>query len=274
MEITRPYGIVPVLEWSAPEIQDDLKRAALLFERVYVATAVTSAYWLNDDGTAMSPVEAEIRWLFENGIVSFPDDEIYRLDDVRASMASISDHPVWTRVIAAAISKTSGEITVPLIGDDVLLRTPPLAVTREDVLHVVLYALPIPGPDTPWEAVLDWRSDQEALTLYARLRRWVNEMGRSGFTASEVRDELLGLLSDYDAYMALQHKKFARGRFEIVITAMAEVLESLATLKLTSAVEKLFFAGRENIALLEAEFGAPGREIAYVSEAHRRFSHG
>ena len=148
--------------------------------------------------------------------------------------------------------------------------TPDMAAGRAEVLRIIVEQLPLPNDETPWEAILDWRSDEEARVKYTRLRAWINDISKSSATIADAEDELAALLVTYKDYMKIQHKKFARSRFEAIVLVLAEVMEDLARFKLSSAVSALFSIRRDQIALLESEFQAPGRQVAYVFETEQR----
>jgi hypothetical protein len=188
----------------------------------------------------------------------------FEFDSLEYVFAGIFD--IGSRNAASALRQTDpATVYVPLTRGTPL--TPDASAGRAEVLRIIFEQLPLPGENTPWEAILDWRSDHEARTKYALLRTWINDIGRGTFTTADVEDQLIALLGTYTQYMQLQHKKFVRSRFEAIVLLVAEVLENLAHFKLSTAASTLLGFRRDQIGLLESEFHAPGRDVAYVVEA-------
>lgn len=90
-------------------------------------------------------------------------------------------------------------------------------------------------------------------------------------TPHEATQELEYLLDEYESHMRLHKMKITRGTFETLIVGAAEILENVAKFRLSKAAEAIFVLKNRQIALLEAEQSAPGREVAYIAQAKRRF---
>jgi hypothetical protein len=88
---------------------------------------------------------------------------------------------------------------------------------------------------------------------------------------SELEQELEWLLHEYEEHMRLHRMKVNKGSLEVVVTLAAELVEDVAKLRLRNAAGLLFERRRREIALLEAERSAPGRELAYISKAKAAF---
>lgn len=146
-----------------------------------------------------------------------------------------------------------------------------LTERKQRVVRLVLNELPLPDETTPWQAIADWRADEEARQRYRRLRLWISQMSRSDLPESEIAEGLATQLDDYASYMKLRHQLLKRSRAEVVLTTVAGILDDLARVRLSSAVEKMFSLLREEASLLAAELDAPGRQIAYVASTNERF---
>jgi hypothetical protein len=142
---------------------------------------------------------------------------------------------------------------------------------RATVVRVVLQQLPLPSKDTPWEAIREWRQDSEAIEKYRALRAWIARLARDNPSAEDVEEELVSQLSTYERYMAIQHKKMRRTRFEAIILPVAEIAEDALHARLSKVAEKLIGIFKEEVTLLESEIRAPGREVAYIASSRRRF---
>ena len=131
--------------------------------------------------------------------------------------------------------------------------------------------LPLPDYETPWQAIYDWREDSDAREQYRRLRAWIGRAAREQVNAPDIGEELASMLSTYERYMALRHKKIVRGRLEAILVVVAELVEDIAHFRLSSAVNRFFSFRRDEILLLESEIAAPGHEVAYIASTRARF---
>ena len=145
------------------------------------------------------------------------------------------------------------------------------AGTTTNVLRAVLHQLPLPDENTPWEDIANWRRDTDARRLYARLRHWMNQTARGDAKTPDVLDAIAAALADYETYMTVHHRMMHRTRAEVVLTTAAETFEDLATFKWSRAMTRLFGLFRSEATLIAEELKAPGREIAYLSAARKRF---
>jgi hypothetical protein len=158
---------------------------------------------------------------------------------------------------------------LPLIGN---IRTSSSSETRNaEVLRVVLEDFPLPSSETPWEAILDWRRDDDVAIRYRRIRAWINALCRGDLSPAAIRDEIATLVDDYQTYMNKRYRTMTRSRLEVIATTAGEVMEDLMKVRLSAVVPRLFALFKEEAPLLESELDAPGREIAYIVQARGRF---
>ncbi|MDH3891883.1 MAG: hypothetical protein OEV49_12440 [candidate division Zixibacteria bacterium] len=164
---------------------------------------------------------------------------------------------------------------VPLIHyphhDDLLMPS-----ARENVVaNVVIKNMPTPSPDTPWEAVMDFRGHPDTQRRLFDFRYWMGKVAKElavdTTSVSELEQELDYLTHEYTEHMKLAKLKIESTTAETLITLIAEVAEDVIKLKFKDAVKAVFSLRHRKIALLEAERQAPGREIAYLVEAARVF---
>ncbi|WP_116895338.1 hypothetical protein [Pseudomonas syringae] len=140
------------------------------------------------------------------------------------------------------------------------------------VLDLMLANVPQPSIETPWEAILDWRNDEEAKIKFRRLKNWMNKTSeRKDLNPDHLRDEVLYLLDEYQQYMKIQKAKFSTSTLRTIVTGAAEVLESLTKLKFKALAEMPFKISEAHLAVREAELKAPGRELAYIVDANDNF---
>ena len=158
---------------------------------------------------------------------------------------------------------------LPLVGDASNAST--AETRRSQVLRVVLEEFPLPSSETPWEAIFDWRSDEEVVVRYRRIRAWINDLCRGSLSPREIRDEIATLVDDYQTYTNRRHRTMTRSRWEVVATTAGELMEDLMKVRLSALVPRLFALFKDEVPLLESELDAPGREIAYIVQARHRF---
>lgn len=142
------------------------------------------------------------------------------------------------------------------------------------VIRVTLAALPVPNDDTPWEQIIDFRQNDEARLSLRRLRHWMRSAATENMSEATLADELQLMLDNYAEHMRLHRMKYHHGVLETIVTAGAEIAESILKLKFATLAHQCFSVKADRIKLLEAEMSAPGREVAYIATAHEQFARG
>ena len=157
-------------------------------------------------------------------------------------------------------------VTSPFI---FLPLTNPIVVP--DVVQIALLKIPMPDDSTPWEHILEYRSDPDTQAKFLDLRAWMNELARAKLTPIEIEQKLEHLMSQYQRHMRVHKMKTNAGRLETCLTISTEFLEELIHFRPSKAVKALFSLKHRKIALLEAELTVPGREVAYLIKAQDTF---
>jgi hypothetical protein len=150
-------------------------------------------------------------------------------------------------------------------------KVAPVARGESAVLKLVLHRLPEPDEATRWDEILAFRADPDARASLAALRVWMRRTAGGFTTELALAEELEHLVSEYESHMRLHRIKHQRGFLELLVTTTAQLLEDAVKLRLSNVAAKLFSLDKTEIALLEAERAAPGREVAYISRAHDSF---
>ncbi len=133
-----------------------------------------------------------------------------------------------------------------------------------DVIEITVNHLPIPDDSTPWEQIIDFRNDPDTEIKVRRFRVWMNEIVIAKLTPKEIEDKLEWMLDEYRQHMEVH-------RMKTNISALETIIVSLVDRKVGDIVKGLFSVKHKQIALLEAEAKAPGREIAFISKAQETF---
>jgi hypothetical protein len=142
---------------------------------------------------------------------------------------------------------------------------------RSPVYEVVLQNLPVPGPLTSWEEILEFRADKDSQDRLLKLRRWMHKVGTGGRTYDDLAEELQDLLNDYEHYMSFHRKKLDRGVLHTVLTIAGKIAEDLVKVKWGALADLPFLFTERREKLIQAEMAAPGREIAYIVRARKAF---
>ncbi|TAG65288.1 MAG: hypothetical protein EAZ24_16890 [Burkholderiales bacterium] len=253
-------------------------------------------------------VSAELEWLFSNGFLDSPsrdpfpsgfEMEDFDLDRpvwvIRTSDGATTYYQSHKDAFGDSVQKFPNEALPPTKSPtEVLqitknpLKVVPLILTDETfhdessnesthssspVLNVLLSNVPQPSAETPWQALLDWRHDEEAQIKFRRLKHWMNSVSnRKDLNADHLKDEVAHLLDEYQRYMKLQDAKFSSSGVRAIVTTSAEVVESIVKLKFKELADMPFKINAARIALKEAEQKAPGRELAYIVDAQKKFN--
>ncbi|MDH5571055.1 MAG: hypothetical protein OEY89_04770 [Gammaproteobacteria bacterium] len=134
-------------------------------------------------------------------------------------------------------------------------------------LEITLKNIPLPPENMPWQDFVQFRKDEENISLLRDLRIWLHKQATTEVHPKLIQEELESLLEKYRKYMALQHKKYGEGFISTVMVGASEAVQNMASLKPTDALKSIFGVRSRNIALAEAELNAPGREISYIAKA-------
>jgi hypothetical protein len=144
-------------------------------------------------------------------------------------------------------------------------------VGKSEVVQLSLNALPMPDESTPWEQIIEYRSDPDSRSKFLALRHWMSEVARAELTPAEVEEKLEYLIDQYQKHMKLHRMKTNVGTLETVVTTGAEMLGDFFSFKWGKAAQALFSLKRRKVALLEGELTAPGNEVAYIVKARETF---
>lgn len=255
----------------------DSKRSLLLFDRVVVNLPLLSIPSDSDTQQGIEAYDVLDRLLASDTVYAFQGE--FPPEPARLGIVTVKKPgqtlPAWadTQVIRMAqqIPARFDERVVPLLRSQQNLILPPAEPPLNRFLYVVLGQLPLPGEDTPWDAIFDWRHDDDARAQYHRLLAWLGRAARSGFSAADVNDELAAMLNDYSLYMTSRHRRFLRTSLGVLFTTTAEILEDAVSFKFTSAVKKLCELLSASGDVTSNDLNAPGREAAFITNARKRF---
>ena len=305
-------AVVPAFNLLNPDqpVRPPSKKEALVFDRI----AIPNFQIVHDMnfGKAVDPTALkELVWLYENGIVVNPvemlppdwqekhSEEVERYHKAfntetrnmfellkrREKSQPVDEDfmPIALRTFdidarrdCARLREYAGLDAHPLLQN--LLDVPSRKASKSDLLQIVLKRFPIPSDITPWEQILEFRSDPESQKKFLRLREWMSEVARMELTQSEAEERLESLMAAYRDHMKVHKMKTGLSSIKTVLCSEATVvggswiagagpLPGLIGMVGTS----LYTIIHRQVTLMEEEQRAPGKEVAYIDAARTTF---
>jgi hypothetical protein len=154
--------------------------------------------------------------------------------------------------------------------------TPVLKTANEsrsdNIISVVLDAMPIPDESTSWERILEFRQDADSRKKLIALRRWMRGVVKDSRSVTELTEELQHLIHEYEESLRFHKMKINLATVESIATATGDLPHELIKLKFSSLLKPFTIIGQRRAQLFEAEMTATGREVAYISKARKAFS--
>lgn len=141
---------------------------------------------------------------------------------------------------------------------------------KSDVIHFLLSNIPVPDESTPWEHIMDFKSDEDTRLKYLALINWINDIGKSNYTIGEIKDKYEYLYLDYKRSYEWHKIKSIFTTLEIFAAAGAAFFTSNVPLALSLA-SNFIKIGTSTVNLLKEEGYMPGKEIAYIYHANKEF---
>jgi hypothetical protein len=175
------------------------------------------------------------------------------------------------RMFARQMELLDKETVIPILPISNYLTDVPIA-TKSEVIEIVIRNLPLPSATTPWEAIIDYRNDNDTRKSLRALRHWINKISSKNVPANEIEEELETLISEFDSYMKLHKLKADTDVLQTFVKAPLTIIENLLKLTPSNIVDPLFAFRKRQLSLMEAEINAPGKEIAYILRTNETFS--
>ena len=272
-----------------------LKRYALLFSRIAVVgiqhvkeneELARELKWLQDQGVIFEPQYSDIRLLPDNSdfnhflrlereVMSqaaphlLAAVETDREDEVRSLLLLMMDTTL--RTVSVELRELYQIEACPLLNFDILSFSEPHG-KKTQVVEIALKSLPVPDELTPWEQILEYRSDPDSRHKFLDLRNWMSEVARGELTPTEIEEKIEHLVSQYQRHMNLHKMKANQGALQSIVVSSAEFAENLIKIKWGQIAKNLFSLKQRKIALMEGELTSVGSEVAYIVKARDTFS--
>lgn len=174
------------------------------------------------------------------------------------------------RILAKKIQFEGFQATTLSDEFDAFFAAEPKAATS-DVIQVVLNKIPLPDDNTPWEAVLDFRSDPKTKHYLNGLRLWMSEVTKSNLSKIELEQKLEWLLFQQSEHIRLHRMTSNLGVMGSVFVGGMEMLEDVAKFRLGNIARSLVSLSTRKAELLKSELSSPAKEISYLLRANKAF---
>jgi hypothetical protein len=293
----------------------NLKRAALLFDKIYVSIPfipdnqilekekikLPDSYW-----DRINEGKALYEYLLEENVIGHVKTQVMKMEDMAkeqkklidtagASLMELSNSGERTRKArtiedldklsdertklskeiddclirfsAISWSKTLGQECYPLLHTKSSYEKPG---KKQQVVEIVLESLPMPGIDTPWEQIIDFRRDEYTRLKYLALINWINEISYSPLTKNEIEEKFEYLYYDYKRSFEIHKMKTSLAPLEILIACGTALFTGnlSASMHIASSLIKI---GSATLNLRSDEGNLPGKEIAYIYQCRETF---
>lgn len=144
-------------------------------------------------------------------------------------------------------------------------------LTYDQASALILTQLPIPDESTPWESVLAFRSNEDAIRSYRVLRDWTTAKVKENLSELELIDKLELELSNLSRQIKLERIKATAVRLETIICSAGGLIENLIKLKFGQALGSVFKIVSKEVDLLESEGKIAASDLYYIEQAQRQF---
>lgn len=272
-----------------------LKQYALLFSRVaipglsFIKTGelAVELEWLQERGIVFGPAYSEL-----NSVDSDPDlthsmslEMRQMRDSAPALLAAVrEDRSLEVRRLLTVMFDTivrtvsidlrlSQQLDAYPVLTNEALSDAAQQNKRTSIIQLLLQFLPMPDELTPWEQIIDYRSDPGSHDRFLDLRNWMSEVARGEMTLIETEEKLEYLISQYQRHLDLHKMKIEPGAIQTILVTSAELAENIIKFNWGKIAKNLFSLKSRKIALLEGELSAPGSEVAYIVKTKEMFSH-
>lgn len=299
------YPFVGVTQGDAT-FDNALKNLAIIFDKIAIFDLESFINTMYHHVHGERQLGAELQWLQEKGVVFHQELALDKLNKraindeqllkygiglnffqgqffdkfpaAGASLEEVDNHlkNLWrfknlqTRVLTYQLRELNEYDAVSLYQSDEFTDLFEVG-NQKDVVHIVLKSMPTLDDNTPWESILDFRSDPESRAKFLALRSWMSDIAKCNLKPNEMAQKIEWLVHEYESHLDLHKMKFNKGVLETIVTVGAEFLEDVMKIKWGKAAKILFTLQHRKIQMLEAEAKAPGREVAYIAKARKKF---
>jgi len=211
--------------------------------------------------------QAEFKALGKKKVRGLP--EPHYAYPLRTSYRTLSE--IVTRQHAIYLDHLFGMETVPVFerGIHKTLKLDTHTVPNHSTLRIASSYLPVLRGNNSWDDILAFR--EEARDKLWNFRRFLQTLSSKKQTESETRDDIEWSLNEYRKAMKLHNLKAGNSFMEVYVLPAIELIEDIAKFNWAKIAKGALSVKKRQIDLMEAEMKAPGREVAYIYDAQKRF---
>jgi hypothetical protein len=115
-------------------------------------------------------------------------------------------HDISVRLDAIELRKQYSDEFYPAVRTNATYS--PQTEKKSSVIQFLLNDIPQPDTSTPWEQIVDFRSDEDVKNKYLALINWINKVSNSSGSLSDIKDEYEYLYNDYIRHFKLHKLKY------------------------------------------------------------------
>jgi len=135
-----------------------------------------------------------------------------------------------------------------------------LKLKKSSVIQFLLNDIPEPDINTPWEQIVDFRSDENVKNKYLALINWIKKVSNSSVSLSDIKEEYEYLYDDYIKPLKLHKLKYNNTILELIVTDGAGMLLALQAGEFISSFKNLLQINLSYIKLMEEESKIPAKK--------------
>jgi hypothetical protein len=219
---------IGVKKLSDFQVNPSFKKDALIFNRIAISSVTDFRRMILEGfiGSEFRHQSQEFTWLLKNGIVFQPeftpqqreafisDNQLDSIQKVRAEHKELTkklpcdfDTNFWnwwdtlcdydTRSLAVMLRVGQKLDAYPISS----LTYSKEIEAKSEVVTVVINNLPMPNESTPWEQIMEYRSDPDSQSKFLALRNWITDVSKQNLNPVEVEQKLEYLTDQYRLHM-------------------------------------------------------------------------
>ena len=187
------------------------------------------------------------------------------------TLLSYFGRDLFSRMLAAHIGDSPTISTVPICRNQLpsQLALHQVASSSETVLTVSIETFPVPGPSAAWQDILDFKSETQDKQW--DLRRFLHDLATKKQTAAEIKEHIDYSLNQYQDGLRRLNIKAVRSAVVALAIPAADIAFNLGGNHVASIAGAVDSICKTRLDLIEGEVKVPGREVAYIYDAKKRF---
>jgi hypothetical protein len=287
---------------------DPLKREALLFNKIAITDLDVVFRYYEKFSDEWKLLCRDVEWLFEKGVIVNWRELMHDNKDAWSEVYELFKHAVYgfptlpgeeepatyhgkmkditpsralstgadVMAISASLRYYCNADAVPII--DKWLSNSTRRQSSAEVIEVALQAMPIPDETTPWEQILEFRSDPDSYSKFLAFRNWMSDISQMKLEPREIKPKIEFLTNDFERHMRTHKMKTRLDTLKAIVIAESGFITGgwLAGLGFVPGIvgmvaTPLYSIKQRAIKLLEEEQRAPGKELAYIVKAEKMF---